>query len=49
MAYACTSYYFLNNPEKLHVRNSKTKQLYKEDRLLFAHRGGSIEHPENTI
>ena len=47
--YAGTSYYFLHNPDKLHMRNMKTQELMKQDKVLFAHRGGSIENPENTI
>ena len=49
-AYAGTSYYLLHNPEILHMKNMKTQELMKNDKkLLFAHRGGSIENPENTL
>ena len=49
MGYASTSYYLLKNPEKLHIHNHKTKELYKGKKVVYAHRGGSIEHPENTL
>ena len=47
--YAGSSYYFLQTPDKLHLRNLKTKELCEKKRVRFAHRGGSIEHPENTL
>ena len=37
------------NPEVLHDRNPKTKELFKKEKIVFAHRGGSIENPENTL
>ena len=49
-AYAGTSYYFLKHPEKLHMRKTKTVELMSGNKMqLFAHRGGSIESPENTM
>ena len=48
-AYASTSYYFLQHPEKLHVKNQRTKAIMDKEKILFAHRGGSIENPENTL
>ena len=48
--YANVSYYFLHHPEKLHLKNFKTQSIqHREGRLIYAHRGGSIENPENTL
>ena len=47
--YAGASYFFLKHPDLLHVKNMKTAELMKQDKVLFAHRGGSIENPENTL
>ena len=48
-AYAGASYYCLQNPDLLHMKNSKTKELMAQKRVLFSHRGGAIENPENTM
>lgn len=49
-AYAGTSYYFLYNPHLLHMKNLRTNDLMRDNKIhLFAHRGGSIENPENTL
>ena len=48
--YAGTSYYFLHHPELLHFKKDKIKMPDKEhSHYLIAHRGGSMEAPENTL
>jgi hypothetical protein len=51
--YAGTSYYFLKNPQYLHDtehKRLKMPPLPKEmSHYVIAHRGGSMEKPENTL
>ena len=49
--YAATSYYFLQHPEVLHFKkiNQITAQNSSPRKVIIAHRGGSIENPENTL
>ena len=48
--YVGTSYYFLQHPEKLHFKKDNIlTQMSKDSKLVFAHRGGSTESPENTM
>ena len=48
--YSGTSYFFLKNPEFLHVKKDKLKlPPSKYSRYILAHRGGSLEQPENTL
>ncbi len=51
--YGATSYFFLQNPDYLHDTRKKRLQLPKlkegESHYVIAHRGGSMENPENTL
>lgn len=48
--YAATSYYFLKHPEYLHSKKNKLKLPPNAfPRYIIAHRGGSMEAPENTL
>ena len=50
--YSATSYYFLKNPELLHHRKTKLELPplpHNQAKYLIAHRGGSLENPENTL
>ena len=48
--YGATSYFFLKNPQILHVKKEKLKLPEKKyARYVIAHRGGSMERPENTL
>eukprot|EP00347_Sterkiella_histriomuscorum_P017021 403350958 len=50
--YSATSYYFLRHPELLHRKKDKLKlpQLQAgQTHYVIAHRGGSLENPENTL
>ena len=48
--YASTSYFFLKNPELLHPRSDRVvSRELGSNKVIFAHRGGSGEAPENTM
>jgi glycerophosphoryl diester phosphodiesterase len=48
--YASTSYFFLKNPELLHPKNDRLAGTgLDSNKVIFAHRGGSCEAPENTM
>lgn len=48
--YAGTSYFFLKNPNYIHFKKNKVKYPETDHRvMIIAHRGGSIEAPENTL
>ena len=49
--YAGCSYYFLLNPHHLHLRQDRLAlpPLRPGHRYSIAHRGGSVEAPENTL
>ncbi len=52
--YAGTSYYFLHNPDQLHAEEKykRLKMPKLEEGMshyVIAHRGGSMENPENTL
>jgi glycerophosphoryl diester phosphodiesterase len=53
--YSSTSYFFLLNPHYLHDCSPRSKRLRLPDlppdqaRHVIAHRGGSMESPENTL
>ena len=50
--YGGTSYYFLKHPELLHHKKDKLKLPplpEGQTHYSISHRGGSLEHPENTI
>jgi glycerophosphoryl diester phosphodiesterase len=42
------SYFFLQNPQYLHVKKQKL-ELVNKPKYILAHRGGSLEAPENTL
>ncbi len=49
--YAPTSYFFLKNPEYIHRKKDKLvlPPLGDQSHYNIAHRGGSLENPENTL
>lgn len=50
--YAGTSYYFFKHPELLHHKKDKIKLpplTPGHTHYEIAHRGGSLENPENTL
>ena len=51
--YGCTSYYFLKHPEILHDTRQTRLQLPPLEptcsHYVIAHRGGTMENPENTL
>jgi len=51
--YCATSYFFLQNPQYLHDTRKKRLRLPPlkdgETHYVIAHRGGSMENPENTL
>jgi glycerophosphoryl diester phosphodiesterase len=51
--YAGTSYYFLHHPEVLHSNEKRRLKLPPlspdMSHYVIAHRGGSMENPENTL
>ena len=51
--YSGTSYFFLQNPEYLHNTSNKRLRMPTlkkgESHYVIAHRGGSMENPENTL
>ena len=48
--YAGTSYFFLKHPELLHPRNDRVaSRKLNSNKVIFCHRGGSIDAPENTM
>ena len=53
LAYGITSYYFLKHPELLHDTKQRRLKLPALEagcsKYVIAHRGGSMENPENTL
>ena len=51
LLYAPTSYFFLKHPEYLHRKHDKLQlpPLGDQSHYNIAHRGGSLEKPENTL
>lgn len=51
--YAGTSYYLLHHPEVLHDTQQKRLRVPNlhddHSHYVIAHRGGSMENPENTL
>jgi len=51
--YSSTSYYLLKNPEILHPAEKRRLKLPQNNESplpqVIAHRGGSMENPENTL
>ena len=52
-AYGLTSYYFLKNPEIIHDCKQRRLAMPKLEEgcshYVIAHRGGTMENPENTL